>query len=269
MIGKKTKKSSVFCLFFRLLFCYNKKGKHNGDCMIKIYGKNCINEALKNPVLSRVFVLDRLVKKEMARLKQIDSLKIPLEIANQQKMDRLFGPSHQGWGAYRQDYDLYDESLIECLARPYQRLLLLDGITDPHNLGAIIRSVDAFGYDAIILPKNRSCSVTETVAHVSTGAIEHVKIAYVNSLFAFVEQLKQKGYWICAADAKGDVMLADVKKDCPLAVIIGSEGFGISRTLLKAADYVVSIPMLGHVNSLNASVSAGIVLHALPKMLPE
>ena len=180
-------------------------------------------------------------------------------------MDSIFGSSHQGYGAYHVDYKIYGEEVLDTIPSSPKRILLLDGIMDPHNLGAILRSVDAFGYDAVILPKNRSCSITETVAHVSTGAIEHVKIAYVNSLSAFVEYLKAKGYWICGTDAKGNTDVSSVDLNLDLAVIIGSEGFGMSRTLVKQTDYLLSIPMVGHVNSLNASVSTGIILYALKK----
>ncbi|MDE5868316.1 MAG: 23S rRNA (guanosine(2251)-2'-O)-methyltransferase RlmB, partial [Anaeroplasmataceae bacterium] len=172
---------------------------------------------------------------------------------------------HQGYGAYREDYELYDESIIFEFEGKNKRILVLDGIMDPHNLGAIIRSVDAFGYDAIILPKNRSCSITETVAHVSTGAIEWVKIAYVNSLPTLISKLKDNGFWICGTDASGKDLLSSIDLNRDLAVIIGSEGFGMSKTLLNLSDYVLQIPMCGHVNSLNASVSTGIVLSYLGK----
>ncbi|MBQ3253560.1 MAG: 23S rRNA (guanosine(2251)-2'-O)-methyltransferase RlmB, partial [Acholeplasmatales bacterium] len=138
-------------------------------------------------------------------------------------------------------------------------------IQDPHNLGAILRSVDAFGFDLVILPKNRSCFVNETVAHVSTGAIEYTKIMYVNSLPTAVNKLKDLGFWICGTDAKGTTLASQIDKSLKLAVIIGSEGFGMSKTLVNASDFLITIPMVGHVNSLNASVSCAIVLHELSK----
>jgi 23S rRNA (guanosine2251-2'-O)-methyltransferase len=152
---------------------------------------------------------------------------------------------------------------LNILPKERGRVLILDGIQDPHNLGAIIRSVDAFGYDMIILPKNNSVSVNETVAHISTGAIEYTKIMYVNSLLTVINKLKDMGYWICGTDASGDTLSSNIDKSLNLAVIIGSEGFGMSKTLVKASDFLITIPMKGHVNSLNASVSAGIVLHDL------
>ena len=115
----------------------------------------------------------------------------------------------------------------------------------------------------VILPKNRSVFVTEVVAHVSTGAIEYTKIVYVNSLNQAVAKLKENGFWICGTDASGTIRSSEIDPNLSLAVIIGSEGFGMSKTLVKESDYLITIPMVGHVNSLNASVSAGIVLHDL------
>ena len=234
--------------------------------MIKIYGKNCIREAIRaNHGISKVFLAEEISKKDSSFLELLKDKKIPYTIESKKRMDSLFGNGHQGYGAYHEDYIIYDESIIESITKSPKRILILDGIMDPHNLGAILRSVDAFGYDAVILPKNRSCSITETVAHVSTGAIEHTKIAYVNSLTSFIDKLKKSGYWICGTDAKGTTDVSAIDLSLDLAVVIGSEGFGMSRTLVKQADYLLSIPMVGHVNSLNASVSAGIVLFALRK----
>lgn len=191
--------------------------------------------------------------------------KISYEVMTKEKLDKQFSNNHQGYAAIREDYTLYDEEYLSELPTNCGRVLLLDGIMDPHNLGAILRSVDAFGVDLVILPKNRSCSITETVAHISTGAIEHTKIMYVNSLLSAVNKLKNLGYWICGTDAKGNTLASSIDKNLNLAIIIGSEGFGMSKTLLNASDYLITIPMVGHVNSLNASVSTAIVLHDLMK----
>lgn len=234
--------------------------------MINIYGKNCIKEAVKaNVGIKKIFLLDTIVSKERNFLQLLEDKQIKYEVVNKSKMDNLFGHSHQGYGAYREDYQVYDDKIVDIIDGENKRILILDGIMDPHNFGAIIRSVDAFGYDAIVLPNNRSVRITETVAHVSTGAIEHVKIAYVNSLSTFIKRLKDNNYWICGTDASGDTLISQIDKNRDLAVIIGSEGFGMSKTLVNMSDYLITIPMVGHVNSLNASVSAGIVLHGLGK----
>lgn len=232
--------------------------------MIKIYGKNCVYEAIRaNAKLIMVSVLDTYQKKDFKFIQMLEDKKISYEILSKDKMDKKYGFNHQGYGALREDYVLCDDSIIDSLPSCGARILILDGISDPHNLGAILRSVDAFGIDLVVLPKNRSCNINETVAHVSTGAIEHTKIMIVNSLNSFVVNLKKRGYWICGTDAKGDVLASEIDKTLNLAIIIGSEGFGMSKTLVKESDYLILIPMVGHVNSLNASVSTAIVLHDL------
>ena len=232
---------------------------------MKIYGKNCINEALRAKAkLEKVFLLDSNQKKDFNIIDQLNKNSIPYEVVNKQTMEKIFGPGAQGYGAYREEYKILSEENLNEF-KDCSRILLLDGIMDPHNLGAILRTVDAFGIDLVVLPKNRSVSVTEVAAHVSTGAIEHTNIMYVNSLLTVCNKLKDFGFWICGTDAKGTVLATDIDKELKLAVIIGSEGFGMSKTLVNASDYLITIPMVGHVNSLNASVSAAIIMHDLMK----
>ncbi len=231
--------------------------------MIKIYGKNCVYEAIRAKAHMEVFIEDNQVKKDKNILSLLSDKGYKYKVLTKQDMDKKFGQSHQGYGALREDYPIYDESYIKDFKKDQARVLILDGIQDPHNFGAILRSVDAFGFDMVILPKNRSVAVTEVVAHVSTGAIEYTKIVYVNSLNQAVLRLKENGFWICGTDALGTVRSSEIDPSLSLAVIIGSEGFGMSKTLVKESDYLITIPMMGHVNSLNASVSAGIVLHDL------
>ena len=192
--------------------------------------------------------------------KLLDDKKIKYNIIDKKKMDSMF-PQSQGYGAYASDYQYV--TLEESLSKKTQGreiYLILDGLEDPHNFGAILRSADAFGVKGVIIPKNRSVSVTEVVAHVSTGAIEYVDIIMVNNLNQALIKLKDNGYWIVGTDASGDKKASELPKDLNLAVIIGSEGFGMSRLVKKQCDYMLQIPMVGHVNSLNASVSCGIVL---------
>ena len=234
--------------------------------MIKIYGKNCIYEAIRAKAkLNTVFLSDFICKKDKNIVDILTKNGYSYKILSKEKMDKEFTSSNQGYGAYRDDYYIYDESYLNKLSDEQSRILLLDGIQDPHNLGAILRSVDAFGFDLVVLPKNRSCAVNETVAHISTGAIEHTKIMYANSLLNVVTKLKEKGYWVCGTDAKGDTLASSIDKSLKLALIIGSEGFGMSKTLVNQSDFLIKIPMVGHVNSLNASVSCAIVLHDLMK----
>jgi len=232
--------------------------------MIKIYGKNCIYEAIRvKAKLSEVFLLDNITKKDKNIIDILKKNGYKYKLLSKDKMDKEFTSSNQGYAAYREDYYTYDESYLNNFTKEKGRVLILDGVQDPHNLGAILRSVDAFGFDLVILPKNRSCSINSTVAHVSTGAIEYTKIMYVNSLLSAVLKLKDNGFWICGTDASGNTRLKDIDKNLSLAIIIGSEGFGMSKTLVNKSDYLITIPMVGHVNSLNASVSTAIVLHEL------
>ncbi len=232
--------------------------------MIKIYGKNCVYAAIMaSSKLSMVYLSEDLVKSDKKIIDILNDRGYKYTILPKKKLDNEFPFQNQGYGALRENYEILDESYLDKLPKEKGRVVILDGIQDPHNFGAILRSVDAFGYDLVILPKNRSVSVNETVSHVSTGAIEYTKIMYVNSLNNIVEKLKKIGYWICGTDAKGDILSKDIDKSLNLAIIIGSEGFGMSKTLFNASDYLIKIPMKGHVNSLNASVSSGIILHDL------
>ena len=231
--------------------------------MIKIYGKNCIYEAIFAKAKMELFIEDNQAKKDKNILSLLQDKGYKYKVLTKKEMDSKFGMQHQGYGAIREDYIIYDESYINTFKKDKARALILDGIQDPHNLGAIIRSVDAFGFDFVVLPKNRSASLNEVSAHVSTGAIEHVKLVYVNSLLTAINKMKENGFWICGTDAKGNTLAKDIDPNLSLAVIIGSEGFGMSKTLVNASDYLITIPMVGHVNSLNASVSCGIVLHDL------
>lgn len=227
--------------------------------MIKIYGKNLLKETILNKApLKEIYVLN--TERKMIDLLNEHNLKY--KITDKQTLNNLFGNNHQGIGAIRADYKTYSLDYFFS-EESEKRILILDGLNDPQNFGAIIRTADAFNFKGIILGNNRSVPITSVVAHVSTGAIEYVPICYVNSLANAVKQLKEYGYWIISAEAFGNTNITDISLDRNIALIIGSEGFGISKTLLKESDYIVSIGMKGHVNSLNASVSAGILMEKL------
>lgn len=226
--------------------------------MIKIYGKNCISEALKaNAPIKKIFI-QKNDNNSLKILERVKEKNIPYELVDKEFLNKNFTYNNQGLGAYREDYKTYDLDYV--LNNNCKRVLILDGIADPHNFGAILRSVDAFGFDAVILGNNRSVPITEVVAHTSTGAIEYTPIIYVNSLLTAVKKLKENSFWIVGTDASGNKTPNEIDKDLNLAIIIGSEGFGMTRTLVKESDFIVKIPMKGHVNSLNASVSTGIIL---------
>ncbi len=172
--------------------------------------------------------------------------------------------NHQGVIAIVPPFNYCEIDDILDLANKKQEMpfiLLLDGIEDPHNLGSIIRTAETSGVHGIIIPKRRAASVNSTVSKVSAGAVEYMKIARVNNLNEAIHYLKEKGLWICGTDMDTDTIYTKQDYKMPLAVVIGSEGFGISRLVKENCDFLVKIPMKGKITSLNASVSAGIIMY--------
>jgi len=144
-------------------------------------------------------------------------------------------------------------------------ILILDGIEDPHNLGSIIRTAETAGIHGIIIPKRRAASVNSTVNKVSSGAVEHMKIARVTNIVDSIEELKQAGLWICGTDIDTDKYYYNQDLTGPLGIVIGNEGKGIGEKTKKNCDFLVKIPMKGKVTSLNASVSTGIIVYEVVK----
>lgn len=225
-----------------------------------IFGKNSVLEYLdtKKSIL-RAFLLESGSGEYSSRFKQRD---IPIELLSKQEMNRRFEGNHQGIAIEIPDYPTY--SLQDLLAKKtpgkYQLIILLDGIEDPHNLGAIIRSAEAAGCDGIIIPKHRSVGITPTVVKVASGAIEHLKVATVINLNQTIEQLKKQGFWVVGTSLDATKNYSEIDVACDLAIVIGSEGKGMAKLVKESVDYNVKIPMKGKANSLNASVSAGIIL---------
>ena len=144
-------------------------------------------------------------------------------------------------------------------------ILILDGIEDPHNLGSIIRTAETAGIHGVIIPKRRACGVNATVAKVSSGAVEHVKIARVNNINDTIKYLKENDVWICGTDGNAKDYYYNQNLKGGLAIVIGSEGFGMNRLVRENCDFLVKIPMKGKITSLNASVSAGIIIYEAVK----
>ena len=144
-------------------------------------------------------------------------------------------------------------------------ILILDGIEDPHNLGSIIRTAETAGVHGIIIPKRRAATVNSTVAKVSAGAVEYMKIARVNNINETINYLKENDIWICGTDINTDKYYYNENFTCGIGIVIGSEGYGISRLVKENCDFLVKIPMKGKITSLNASVSAGIVIYEVVK----
>ncbi len=230
---------------------------------MKIFGKNVIYAALDaRHKFYEVFLREDIKEKDFKFVERVKKANIKLHILKANEMDKMFKGLHQGYGANVHDYD--DNKIEDVIDTSKKQLIvILDKLNDPNNLGAIIRSCDAFGVDGIVIPKNRSISVTETVVKISTGAIEYVKICQETNINQTIDYLKKNGFWIVGTDASAKTSIYDMKFDTSLALVIGSEGYGISQLTQKKCDYITKIPMYGHVNSLNASASAAICLSAL------
>ena len=173
-------------------------------------------------------------------------------------------PNNQGVIAIVPPYDYCDvEDILEEAKRKNEMpfILILDGIEDPHNLGSIIRTAETAGVHGIIIPKRRAASVNSTVSKVSAGAVEYMKIARVNNINETIRYLKEQDVWICGTDMDTDTIYTKQDYKMPIAIVIGSEGFGMSRLVKENCDFLVKIPMKGKITSLNASVSAGIIMY--------
>lgn len=211
--------------------------------------------------LIKAYLVDGFSDKNI--LSMLRDKKVNIQYLSTKEMTNLCnGGSHQGIAAEIKPYEYYSLEYVlkkaEAVERPI--ILLLDGIEDPHNLGAILRSADVFGVSGVIISKHNQVSLNATVAKTSAGAINYVPVVLVNNLNQTIDKLKKAGYWIISTDGSATTSYNDLKYDFKSVVVIGSEGYGVSSLVLKNSDYIVKIPMFGHVNSLNASVAAGILM---------
>ena len=231
--------------------------------MLRIYGTNPIKAALEAKTLIKVLV--SLDYKNKGLIESIKKKNIPVEVTSKQKLDSLVKENHQGIIAYQKDiYTVgLDEIISISMKKPNPIIVMLDELSDPHNLGAILRSADAFDCAGIVYKKKGSVSLNDTVAKVSTGAINFVKCAEVTNLSVTIKKLKEKGFWVVGLDGDSNLTLKDAPKNVPLCLVVGSEGFGISRLVKSNCDLIAKIPMFGRVNCLNASVATSIALFAL------
>jgi 23S rRNA (guanosine2251-2'-O)-methyltransferase len=226
-----------------------------------ITGKNTVYEAIQaKRKIFEIYVLKGTAFGVVTAAKKHGIKVIELD---KQGVKDVLPPHSQGVGAKVEDYKLL--SIEDAISKPKENKLfvMLDSLEDPHNLGAILRSSDAFGVDGIILPKNRSVQLNNTVAKVSTGAIEYVDVIGVTNLTQTIKKLKDNGFWIVGTDAATEQTIHDINVDTDICLVIGSEGKGISRLVRENCDYTVKIPMVGHVNSLNASVSAALTIYEI------
>jgi len=211
-----------------------------------VYGRNVIKD-YKN--LKKVYVQDSLKNSELVK-----NINVPIKYLNKRELDKMVSGNHQGIVGEVEDYKYFELNDLD-----NDVIVILDHLEDPHNLGAIIRTCEAAGFDNIIIPKNRSVSINGTVVKTSVGTIERVKIAQVTNLNNAIQTLKKKGYWIIGTDMIG-TDYKELDYNGKVAIVIGNEGVGISRLVKENCDFIATIPMNGQVNSLNASVAAGVLL---------
>ena len=223
-----------------------------------ITGKNTVIEAIKaGRKIYEIYILEKSNDEIIDFAKENN---IKYKELNKKAIKELLPSNNQGVGALVDDYEYKD--LDKVIKKEGNKLVvILDSLEDPHNLGAILRSADAFDVDAVIIPKNRSVQLNQTVAKVSTGAIEYVNVVQVTNLTQTIKKLKKEGFWVVGTDAEGTQTIHDIDPNMNIALVIGNEGKGIGRLVKDNCDFVVKIPMTGHVNSLNASVSAALVIY--------
>ena len=231
-----------------------------------VYGKNPVIEAINAKKALKVFIVNNFNDQKILNL--IKDNKIQCVSVSPSEMDKMSeGGVHQGVSAELKPYQTVslEEIIFKARKKEKKIIVMLDNINDPHNLGAILRSADVFEAAGIVLPKHNSVSLNATVAKTSAGAINYVPVAVVNNLNQAIKTLKDEGYWVVSTDGSATISYSSIKYDFPVVVVIGSEGKGVSSLVLKNSDYIVKIPQFGHVNSLNASVAAGILLAEVHK----
>ncbi|UZQ82598.1 23S rRNA (guanosine(2251)-2'-O)-methyltransferase RlmB [Thermoanaerobacter sp. RKWS2] len=231
-----------------------------------ILGRNPVIEAIKSGKKIEKIYVSKTAGGNISKIINLaKEAGIVVSTTDNDILSKLAGSqNHQGVVAVGAVYKYFDvDDLLEYAEQRKEKpfLLILDEITDPHNLGAIIRSAEAFGVHGIIIPKRRAVGVNATVVKTSAGAVEHMRIAKVSNINNTIRGLKERGLWIVGTDVNAGKSFEELDYDFPLAIVIGSEGKGVSKLVLQNCDFVVKIPMKGKINSLNASVAASILIY--------
>ncbi len=233
--------------------------------MAILYGVHAVAEAVKaHPERIERICVERGQKnprvQEIVELARLNHVRIAFE--ERSWLDRQTeGSRHQGILCYAAEMDTFDSEDILEQAKAPGLLVVLDGIEDPQNLGAILRSAEAAGVDGVFLPQRRSANLSAAVVKASAGAASHVKVARVTNIAQLIESLKKKGFWVVGLDAASDQPIWKTDLTVPVALILGNEGSGLHRLVREKCDFVVSLPIRGNVSSYNVSVAAGIALY--------
>lgn len=233
-----------------------------------IYGRNPVIEALEagNTLIDRVLLQDGIKHSQIVYIRKLAKEHgIQYKFVDKRRLDSVCGgENHQGVIAYTaaHKYAEIDDIFAAAEAKnepPF--IVITDGITDPHNLGSIIRTANAAGAHGVIIPKNRNAALNAVVSKVSAGAIEYTPVARVTNLRTAIDKLKKRGVWVVGTDLSAKMLPYECDLSGAVAVVIGSEGEGMSRIVRDSCDFLVKIPMLGRIESLNASVAAGVLLY--------
>ena len=235
-----------------------------------IFGIHSVKEAIKKQArpIDKILILAETNNRRLIEIKELAlQADLPVLELSRLDLDKNVKGVHQGVVARLSSLEFSDgngmteQQLIEHLKiNDSQLILILDGVTDPHNLGACMRSADAAGVELIIIPKDKSASLNQTVRKVASGAAETIKLIPVTNLARCIDRLKQLGFWVVGADDKAEKSVYDQDFTGATAIVLGSEGDGLRRLTKEKCDFLVSIPMAGDLSSLNVSVAAGVLL---------
>ncbi|WP_077210457.1 23S rRNA (guanosine(2251)-2'-O)-methyltransferase RlmB [Bacillus dakarensis] len=231
-----------------------------------IIGKNPVIEALKSERdVNKILIAEGSQKGQMQQVIGLaKEHNVLVQFVPKKKIDQMVEGNHQGVIAQVAAYQYAEiDDLFASAEKKNEApfFILLDEIEDPHNLGSIMRTADAVGAHGIIIPKRRAVGLTATVAKASTGAIEYIPVVRVTNMARTIDELKDRGVWIAGTDAKGKEDFRSFDGTLPLGLVIGSEGKGMGRLIRDKCDFLISLPMKGHVTSLNASVAASLLMY--------
>ena len=225
-----------------------------------VYGRNVAKDILKKgEKVEKIFLQENFNDKEIISL--IENSKIVVFYKKKREIDNLCSGVHQGILLFIPDYQY--SNINTFLNKNEEKVVILDHIEDPHNLGAIIRTCEAAGIKSVIIPKDRQVQVNATVMKTSVGTLDNVNIVHVTNLSNTIDKLKENGYWIVGTALKDSVDYRDIDYTGKIALIVGNEGTGISNLVMKKCDFIAKIPMYGETNSLNASVATGIMIYEM------